>query len=148
IATGLPEIFASDAYMTQRVEQVKYLWDKLAGSVPVVRPASGHGVFIDLKKFFSPSAPEPFTAEALAAFLYQKSGIRISKGPPPAPSQVARGVELVRLAVPARKYLNGHMDDVAKAVGYAFAHRNEITRLQKITDAARSKYDPAHFVTL
>lgn len=148
IAVALPEIFASDAHMRQRVEQVKYLWDKLAGTVPVVRPASGHGVFIDLKKFFSPSVPEPFAAEALAAFVYQKSGIRISKGPPLAPSQVARGVELLRLAVPARKYLNGHMDDVANAVGYAFAQRNEIRGLKKIDDAARSKYHPAHFVTL
>jgi tryptophanase len=148
IAAGLPEIFASDAYMTQRIGQVKYLWDKLAGSVPVLRPASGHGVFIDLNEFFAPSGPEPFAAEALAAFVYQKSGIRISKGPPLAPSQVARGVELLRLAVPARKYLNGHMDDVANAVGYAFAQRNEIRGLQKIDDAARSKYDPAHFVTL
>ena len=134
--------------MTQRVDQVKYLWDKLAGTVPVLRPASGHGVFIDLKKFFAPIVPEPFAAEALAAFVYQKSGIRISKGPPLAPSQVARGVELLRLAVPARKYLNGHMDDVANAVGYAFAQRNEIRGLKKIDDAARSKYDPAHFVTL
>jgi len=116
--------------------------------VPVLRPASGHGVFIDLKKFFAPIVPESFGAEALASFVYQKSGIRISKGPPLAPSQVARGVELLRLAVPARKYLNGHMDDVANAVGYAFAQRNEIKGLQKIDDAARSKYDPAHFVTL
>jgi len=130
------------------VEQVKYLWDKLAGAVPVLRPASGHGVFIDVKKFFSPSVAESFAAEALAAFLYQKSGIRVSKGPPLAPSQVALGVELLRLAVPARKYLNGHMDDVANAVGYAFAHRDEIRALKKIDDATRSKYDPAHFVTL
>jgi tryptophanase len=127
---------------------VKYLWDKLAGAVPVLRPASGHGVFIDVKKFFAPNRPESFAAEALAAFLYQRSGVRVSKGPPLAPSQVARGVELLRLAVPARKYLNGHMDDVASAVGYAFTQRNEIRALKKIDDAAQSKYDPGHFVTL
>ncbi len=148
ISATLPEIFAGDAYMTQRIDQVKYLWDKLAGTVPVLRPASGHGVFIDLKKFFAPIVPEPFAAEALAAFVYLKSGIRISKGPPLAPSQVARDVELLRLAVPARKYLNGHMDDVANSVSYAFARRNEIRKLKKIEDPARSKYDPAHFVTL
>ena len=79
-----------------------------------------------LKSFLHRSCLSHFAAEALAAFVYQKSGIRVTKGPPLAPSQVARGVDLLRLAVPARKYLNGHMDDVAKAVGYAFAQRNEI----------------------
>jgi len=54
----------------------------------------------------------------------------------------------LRLAVPARKYLNGHMDDVAHALRDAYAHRHDIRGLEKIDDAARSKYDPAHFVNL
>ena len=145
----LPEIFASEAYMTQRVEQVQYLWRRLADTVPVVQPAGGHGVFIDLKSFLHRACPSKFAAEALAAFIYQKSGIRISKGPPLAPSQMARGVELLRLAVPARKYLTTAIWMILpKAVGYAFAHRNEIRGLKKIDDAARSKYDPAHFALL
>jgi len=148
IAVTLPEIFASEAHAKQRVEQVKYLWDKLADTLPVVRPAGGHAVFIDLKKFFAGSPTQPFGAEALAAYIYLKSGVRITKGPPLAPSQVARGAELLRLAVPARKYLNGHMDDVAYALRDAYAHRDEIKGLKKIDDATRSKYDPAHFVNL
>ena len=148
IALALPEIFASEAHAKQRVEQVKYLWDKLADTLPVVRPVGGHAVFIDLNKFFAGSMPQPFVAEALAAHVYLKSGVRITKGPPLAPSQAARGAELVRLAVPARKYLNGHMDDVAHALRDAYAHRHDIRGLEKIDDAARSKYDPAHFVNL
>jgi len=143
---ALPEIFAGEAHVKQRVEQVKYLWDKLADSLPVVRPPGGHAVFIDLKKFFAGSAPPPFGAEALAAYVYLQSGVRLSKGPPLAPSQATRGAELLRLAVPARKYLNGHMDDVAQALRDAYAHRHEIKGLKRIDDAARSKYDPAHFV--
>ena len=88
-------------------------------------------MFIDLKKFFAGSAPQAFGAEALAAYVYLKSGIRLTKGPPLAPSQAARGVELLRLAVPARKYLNGHMDDVANALRDAYAHRHEIKGLKK-----------------
>ena len=148
IAVALPEIFASEAHAKQRVEQVKYLWDKLADTLPVVRPAGGHAVFIDLTKFFAGSTPQPFGAEALAAYVYLKSGVRLTKGPPLAPSQAARGAELLRLAVPARKYLNGHMDDVASALRDAYAHRHEIKGLKKNDDAARSKYDPAHFVNL
>ncbi len=67
--------------------------------------------------------PESFPAEALAAFIYYVSGIRVTKGPPLAASQTARGVELLRLAVPARRYLPGHMDDVAEAVQYTYARR-------------------------
>jgi tryptophanase len=51
--------------------------------------------------------PESFPAAALAAFIYYVSGIRVTKEPPLAASQTARGVELLRLAVPARRYLPG-----------------------------------------
>ena len=58
---------------------------------------------------------------ALAAFIYYYvSGIRVT---PLAASQTARGVELLRLAVPARRYLPGHMDEVAEAVQYIYARR-------------------------
>jgi tyrosine phenol-lyase len=134
LATALQEIFAAAGYLTSRVEQVKYLWRRLKDDVPVLSPPAGHAVFIDLKKFVPDLAPEDFPAEALAAFIYQMSGIRVTKGPPLAPSQVARGTDLLRLAMPARKYLQGHMDDVAEALLYAFAHRNEIKGLKRIDD--------------
>jgi tryptophanase len=54
-------------------------------------------------------------------------------------------VELLRLAVPARKYLQGHLDDAAAAVLYAYAHREEIKGLKKIDKPGRSKYDPPYF---
>ena len=148
IAVALPEIFSSEAHGKQRVEQVNYLWQKLADKLPVLRPAGGHAVYIDLRTFFAGCPPQPFAAEALAAYVYLKSGVRLTKGPPLAPSQVARGAELLRVALPARKYLNGHMDDVARALRDAYAQRHEIKGLKKIVDAARSKYDPAHFVNL
>ena len=45
IAAASPEkFFASEAYMTQRVEQVKISSGQSSpGTVPVARPASGHG---------------------------------------------------------------------------------------------------------
>jgi tryptophanase len=144
----LPEVFGESAHARQRTEQVQYLWRKIANELPVLRPASGHAVYIDLQKFFSGISAPPCAAAALAAYVYLKSGIRITQGPPLAPSQVAHGAELLRLAVPARKYLNGQMDDIANMLRYAYVHRDEIKGLNKIDDAGRSKYDPAHFVTL
>ena len=148
MATALREIFAGDSYVAGRVEQVNYLWRQLCDGVPLVAPPAGHAVFIDVNKFLPHMAAEHFPAEALAAFIYQRSGIRVTKGPPAAPSQTARGISLLRLAVPARKYLQGHLDDIAAALRYAFAHRNEIGGLSKINDPERSKYAPAHFTQL
>jgi tryptophanase len=105
-------------------------------------------VFIDVNAFLSHLASERFPAEALAGFIYGTSGIRLSKGPPPAPSQASRGINLLRLAVPARKYLREHLDDVAEAMLYAYAHRSEIRGLQRIEDNTRSKYEPAYFSQL
>ena len=148
LATALREILATDAYVKSRVEQVHYLWRRLKDRVPVVCPPGGHAVFVDVKAFQPQLAPENFPAEALAAFVYQLSGIRVTKGPPAAPSQAAHGVELLRLAVPARKYLSGHLDDVAEALLYAYQKRNEIKGLKRIEDSSRTKYEPSHFAPL
>lgn len=148
LAIAMREIFATESYLTQRVGQVNYLWRRLNGGVPLVHPPSGHAVFIDVKAFMPHVPPEQHPAEALAAFVYLTSGIRLTKGPPPAPSQIERGIDLLRLAVPARKYFRGHMDDVAEAILYAHANRHEIKGLKRIEDQTRSKYDPAHFAQL
>ena len=50
-----------------------------------------------------------------------------------------------RLAVPARRYLQAHMDEVADAVLYAFSHRAEIKGLKKVEQPGRSKYEPSLF---
>jgi len=148
LAIALREIFEAESYLTQRVGQVNYLWRRLNGGVPLVSPPSGHAVFIDVKAFMAHVPPDQYPAEALAAFVYLMSGIRLTKGPPLAPSQVERGTDLLRLAVPARKYLQGHMDDVAEAILYAYANRREIKGLKRIDDSTRSKYEPAHFMRL
>jgi tyrosine phenol-lyase len=148
IANALEEIFAHEAYVKNRVEQIQYLWQKLSGTVPVLAPAGGHAVFLDMRNFLPQVRAEEYPGAALAAFIYQISGIRVTPGPPPAPSQSAHGVELLRFAVPARRYLKEHMDDVADAVLYAFAHRQEIKGLRRIEKPGRSRYGPALFAPL
>ena len=148
MGVALEEIFASDSYVTSRVEQVNYLWRRLKDGIPILKPSGGHGIFIDAKSFLPHVAPENCPAEALAAFIYHVSGIRATKGPPLAPSQTARGVELLRLAVPARRYVQGHMDDVAEAVQYAYSRRGEIKGLKKLEKPGRSRFEPALFTPL
>src|SRR5215467_5736484 len=105
MSAALQEIFVNDSYLRSRVEQVNYLWRRLKDGVSLVAPAGGHGVFINVKGFLPHVPAENLPGEALAAFIYHISGIRVTKGPPLAASQTARGVELLRLAVPARRYL-------------------------------------------
>jgi tyrosine phenol-lyase len=148
LARGLEECVASEACIRYRVEQVGYLWHRLEQRIPLLRPPAGHAVFLDLNKFLPDLGAAHCRAEALAAFLYEHAGIRVTKGPPSAPSQRARGIDLLRLAVPARKYVAGHLDDVAEAILYAYAHRGEIRGLRRIEDPARALHDPAHFAPL
>ncbi|OGQ84683.1 MAG: hypothetical protein A3F90_12190 [Deltaproteobacteria bacterium RIFCSPLOWO2_12_FULL_60_19] len=148
LSASLDEIFSPSNYVRSRVEQVTYLWQKLSGSVPVLHPAGGHGVFLDARSFLPGLAPEKHPAEALAAFIYAISGVRVTKGPPLTQHQTARGIELLRLAVPARRYLNGHLDDVAEAVLYAHLHRDEIRGFKRLDKPGRSKYDPPLFAPI
>jgi tyrosine phenol-lyase len=148
MGVALGEIFAADSYVTSRVEQVNYLWRRLKDGIPILTPPGGHGVFIDVNSFLPHIPATNHPAEALAAFIYHISGIRVTQGPPLAPSQTARGVQLLRFAVPARRYVQGHMDDVAEAVQYAYARRREIKGLTKLEKPARSRFAPALFVPL
>jgi tryptophanase len=146
LSVAFAELLAGDGYAASRVEQVHYLWRRLKDTLPVLHPAGGHGVFIDVARFLPDVPKENFPAEALAAFIFETSGVRVTKGPPLAPSQTARSVELLRLAIPARRYLQGHMDDAAEAMRFAFAHRHEIKGLKRIEKAGQSKFAPAYFV--
>ena len=145
IAAALQEICASDSHVAARAGQINYLWGKLEGKVPVLRPAAGHAVFLDMSSFLPDFESDDHPSEALAAFLYERSGIRVTKGPPPAPSQRSRGIDLLRLALPARKYVQGHLDDIARAILYTHERRSEIRRLEQLAVPARAKYDPAYF---
>jgi ABC-type multidrug transport system ATPase subunit len=51
MSTAIQEIFANDAHVASRVEQVNYLWRRLKDGVPLVAPSGGHGVFINVKGF-------------------------------------------------------------------------------------------------
>ena len=148
LSVAFDELFAGDAYAASRLEQVNYLWRRLKDAVPVLQPAGGHGVFIDVTRFVTQVAGENFPAEALAAYVFESSGIRLTKGPPLAPSQTARGVELLRAAIPARRYLQGHLDDAAEALLDAYAHRQQIKGFRRLEQAGRPKYAPALFARM
>src|SRR6185436_1167270 len=53
LATAIEDVFAAESYITERVRQIDHLWGRLKGAVPVVCPAGGHAVFLDLNPFLA-----------------------------------------------------------------------------------------------
>jgi tyrosine phenol-lyase len=149
LALSLHEVCRSDAYVASRGEQVQGLFGKLAANeLPVLRPAGGHGVFLDINRLLPHVPAANFPAEALAAHVFVASGIRLTKGPPPTEAQTARGINLLRLAVPARRYLPAHMDDVARVLSYAYEQKEEVRGLKRVEQPGRSRYAPAFFAPM
>lgn len=126
------------SYIEHRVEQVAYLGDKLdQAGVPVVKPIGGHAVFLDARRFLPHLTQDEFPAQALAAALYIKSGVRsMERGIVSAGRDKITGenhhpkLELVRLTIPRRVYTYAHLDIVADAVIDLYQKRNEIRGLR------------------
>ncbi len=123
LAIGITESVQDD-HIRARVGQVEYLGQKLiAGGVPVVQPIGGHAVFLDARRILPHIPQEQFPAQALAAALYEESGVRsMERGVVSAGRDAATGenhmpkLELVRLTIPRRVYTQAHMDVTAEAV--------------------------------
>lgn len=146
LEVALEDTLKNEGYVTARARQVSYLWERLSkAGLPVLRPCGGHAVYIDVCSILPAMSDEHFPAEALAAYVYVISGIRITKGPALTREQRDRGLNLIRLAVPSHRYLPGHFDDVAAALHCAFERRGEIRGLRPIESPGRSKYGPPLF---
>jgi tyrosine phenol-lyase len=123
LAIGIVESVQDD-HIRARVGQVEYLGQRLIDAgVPVVKPIGGHAVFLNARKIL-PHIPQPhFPAQALAAALYQESGIRsMERGVVSAGRDKETGenhmprLELVRLTIPRRVYTQAHMDVTAESI--------------------------------
>ncbi len=143
LAVGLHEV-TDGHYLGNRIEQVKYLGDKLINwKIPVQKPIGGHAVFIDATKFLKHVPKEEYIAQTLAIELYLEAGVRgvevgtllADRDPKTKENRYPR-LEMLRLAIPRRTYTNNHMNVVAVALKNIFERRNEITKGLKILDEA------------
>lgn len=122
MATGLREVL-DEAYLRERVGQVRYLGQKLIeAGVPIIKPVGGHAVYIDAKRVLPHIPPEKFPAQSLAVELFREAGVRgveigtvlAGRNPETKEHDYPR-LEMVRLAIPRRVYTSRHMDVVAEA---------------------------------
>lgn len=143
-------------YIKHRVEQVRYLGEKLdQAGVPIVKPIGGHAVFLDAKRFLPHIPQDQFPAQALAAQLYILSGVRsMERGIISAGRDAKTGnhyypkLELVRLTIPRRVYSYAHMDVVADSVIELYQNRNQITGLEMIYEPPVLRFFTARFKPL
>lgn len=152
MAIGITES-VQDAYIAHRVEQCRYLGEKLiAGGVPIVRPVGGHAVFLDARAFLDHLPQDMFPAQMLAAQLYIESGVRsmergiISAGRDKDTGDHRRPkLELVRLTIPRRVYTYAHMDAVAEACIALYQRRKEIQGLRMVYEPEALRFFTARF---
>jgi len=140
IAQGLRES-TDEKYLEDRIGLVRYLGDGLKDKgIPIVEPIGGHAVFVDGRKFYKGIIPEDqFPAQALTAYLYIESGVRAVeigsclKGRDPLTGKNNKSdMDLMRLAIPRRRYNKEHMNAVINALDYLYTHRKQARGLSII----------------
>lgn len=136
IAVGLEEIL-DEHYLAYRIRSTAYLCDQLVqAGVPVMRPAGGHAVYLDAKRFLPHIPVHEYPGQALACALYLHGGIRsveigsLMFGKYDTDGQLMPAThELVRLAIPRRVYTQSHIDYVAEVIIEVFKKRETIKGL-------------------
>ena len=139
-------------YIKHRVEQVRYLGEKLsAAGVLVVGPIGGHTVFLDARRFLAHIPQDQFPAQMLAAQLYLHSGVRsmergiISAGRDKQGNHYYPKLELVRLTIPRHVYTYAHMDVVAEVVIDLYNQHESIKGLEMVYEPPVLRFFTARF---
>ncbi|MBU1992801.1 MAG: tryptophanase [Patescibacteria group bacterium] len=152
VAQGLMESTEYD-YLKDRISLVHYLGEQLKElGIPIVEPIGGHAVFVDAREFYKGAVKEDqFPAQVLTALLYIESGIRAVEigsclaGRDPITGKNRRpALDLMRLAIPRRKYNRYHMDVIAKAIKFLHKNRRKARGL-KIVEGSEPKVGIRHF---
>lgn len=133
VAVGLHEALDED-YQRYRHASIKYLSDRLHDKgIPHVRPAGGHGVYLDANRFLDHLEPDDLPGQTLAIALYLHGGVRSSEigsvmfgqfeG-----TRLVKPAEhdLVRLAFPRRVYTQSHVDYLTEVIEEVYEARADL----------------------
>lgn len=139
IAIGLEEAM-DENYLAYRTNQVQYLANLLTDAgISVIRPAGGHAVYVDARKFYPHIPSHEFPGQTLVVELYKECGVRsveIGTLMFGKPDGTIPKLDLVRLAIPRRVYTTMHMNYVAEGLIELYKVR-ESARGMKLTYEAQ-----------
>lgn len=144
MAVGLEEVL-DEPYLAYRMATIRYVARGLeACGVPTMRPPGGHAVYVDARDFLPHVPPERFPGLAVAVALYLEGGIRACEigsvmfGKTGADGRFTpAAMELVRLAMPRRRYTQSHIDRVLEVAAEIAARRDRL-------GGFRMTYRPPH----
>jgi len=137
LAVGLEEAL-SEEYLAYRLDEVKFLGDKLrAAGIPIQYPTGGHAVFVDCG-IMCPHIPfDEFPAQAVTNELYIEGGVRAVEigslllGRDPLTHNNRKAdQEFMRLTIPRRTYTFQHLEYVAQSLIKVYERRNTIKGLK------------------
>ena len=133
LAVGLREVL-DERYLEYRLATIRYLGDGLnKAGIPTVQPPGGHAVYIDARRLLPHVPPRAFPGQAVVVALYLEGGIRACEigsvmfGKPTADGGFAApDLELVRLAMPRRRYTQSHVDRMIEIAAAAAERRDRM----------------------
>jgi len=133
IAVGLREVL-DEHYLDYRLLSTRYVIERLhEAGIPVVRPAGGHAVYLDARRFLPHIEPLQYPGQALSVELYLEGGIRAVEigtvmfgSDPVSGEELPARLELLRLAIPRRVYTQSHMDYVLEVITLVWERRADI----------------------
>ena len=138
IAVGLEEVVQED-YLKYRIASTRYVARHIADAgVPTMKPAGGHAVYIDARRFLPHIPPLQYPGQSLAVELYRHGGIRGCEigtamfGLRPDGKEEPAHMDLVRLAIPRRMYTQSQMDYVVEVVQEVYERRDTLCGMKFI----------------
>ncbi len=162
LARGLYEGTEED-YLAYRINQVKYLGDRLLeGGVPIQYPTGGHAGIRGCKTSAAAHSlvrssrpmPWPTNCTSKGACVPWEIGSMLLGRDPATGEQQESHMELLRLTIPRRVYTNNHMDVIADALiaikerahtitGLTFTYEPKITAALYGSPGAHRQLDAA-----
>ena len=153
VARGLEEVLDED-YLRYRTASTAFVHRALdAAGIPVARPAGGHAVYIDARRFLPHIPPQELPGLALTGALYEDAGIRaveigtfmFGRTDTVTGREIPHTRDLVRLAIPRRVYTQSHMEYAVEGIMRTFERRAKIGGLAFVTQEPVLRHFTARF---
>jgi tryptophanase len=139
LAVGLQEIM-KEPYLNRRIEQAQYFAEGLArNNVPVILPAGGHAIYIDMDRFFEGMGMTmgDFPGVGFTIELLKHFGIRACELGPFAfewdkkdEKEQKKILNLVRFAIPRNAFCHSDLDYAIAAVSELYRNRSLIPKVR------------------